>query len=167
MALYQISAFEAEISRKAVLLDTNVLCAAFNPSDSRHEDAKAFLDLWEDPFFVSMEVVVEAWGLLVGSRKRRVEALELMLWLNNPGNVSLLPQQPQFMGEAYNLMNAVGVDCVDALLSRLAHDISTRSFGGAGMAIATYDVPHMVNCRSKQGLRVKILDLRSGDYAEL
>jgi predicted nucleic acid-binding protein len=166
MALYQISAFEAEINRRAVLLDTNVLCAAFDPSDNWHQDADTFLELCEDPFFVSMEVVVEAWGLLAGARKRRLEALNLMLWLNNPGKVSLLPQQPHFLGGAYDLMNSVGVDCVDALLSRLAHDVSTQSFPGTDMAIATYDVPDMVNCKYKQGLRIRIIDLRSGDLAE-
>jgi hypothetical protein len=34
------------------------------------------------------------------------------------------------------------------------------------MAIATYDVPDMVNCKYKQGLRIRIIDLRSGDLAE-
>lgn len=170
MALYQITAFETDINRRAVLLDTNVLCAAFDPRDSLYESADAFLELCEDPLFVSMEVVVEAWGLLAGARKRRVEALNLMRWLNNPGRVSLLPQQPHFLGGAYELMNSVGVDCVDALLSRLADDVSTRSFKSTNMAtdmaIATFDVPDMVSCKNKQGLRVRIIDLRSGDIAE-
>ncbi len=166
MALYQIMAFETDINRRAVLLDTNVLCAAFDPRDSLHDSADAFLELCEDPLFVSMEVVVEAWGLLVGARKRRIEALNLMQWLNNPGRVSLLPQQPHFLGGAYELMNSVGVDCVDALLSRLADDVSTRSFRTTDMAIATFDVPDMVTCKYKQGLRVRIIDLRSGDVAE-
>lgn len=165
MAIYEVSAFETDVHRTAILLDTNVLCAAFDPRDAFYNDAATFLEI-SDNLFVSMEVVVEAWGLLAGSRKLRQEALDLMLWLNNPGNVSLLPQQPHFLRGAYELMNSVRVDCVDAFLSRLADDISTQTFPDADMAIATYDVPDMVSCKNKQGLRLRVIDMRSQDFAE-
>lgn len=165
MALYRIPDLEIDIHRKAVLLDTNVLCAAFDPGDDRHDDAEEFLEVWEYPFIVSMGVVIEAWGLLVGSRKLWQEGLDLFAWLNNPGNASLVPQHSSLFGGAFDLIGSLHVDCVDALLSHLADDVSSHSFSDSDIAIATYDTADIVNCRQRKGLRIKVLDLRSKDYA--
>jgi len=63
MPAYRQPLFETEMSRRAVLLDTNVLVAAFWPPDERHKDARAFLDMMEDEGIV---------GPYQGSRPREV-----------------------------------------------------------------------------------------------
>ena len=168
MAIYEVPGFASDIGRDAVLLDTNVLYAAFNPHDDLHESAKEFLDEWPVPFVVSMGVVVEAWGLLVRGKHRRLPmGLDLLQWLSgNPGVVSVLPQMSDSFSKAQDLVNSIRVDCMDALLSHLANDVSTRSFGTSDIRLATFDVSDFVRCKERHGLRVIIMDLTDNAYPE-
>jgi predicted nucleic acid-binding protein len=161
--LYQIPNIEIDISRAALLLDTNVLVARFYPKDQWHENASEFIDEWDDPFVVPIGVLIEAWGWLVGSRKHREGGEQLLTWVADPGTASLMPQETHYFGEAHDLIKAVYVDCVDALLSCLGNNISRTSFLDTDIVIATYDTQDIYKCRQRGGLRVQILDLRSFD----
>src|SRR4028119_1684343 len=96
-------------------------------NDDWHGNAATFLDMWPAPFVVSMGVVVETCGLLVGSRNHWSGGLNCLNWLSNPGDVSLVPQS-SYLGRAHELIRALRVDCVDALLSRLGDDVSVQCF---------------------------------------
>ena len=63
-------------------------------------------------------------------------------------------------------MSSIRVDCIDALLSHLADDVSTRSFRTSDIRLATYDVSDFVRCKERHGLRVTIMDLTDVAFPE-
>ena len=126
MPAYRQPLFETEMSRRAVLLDTNVLVAAFWPPDERHKDARAFLDMMEDEVIVPMAVITESWGWLVGSRRSWGDGLQLLTWLNNPGNTILIPQNVENFSHVREITHSMHIDWVDAILSCSANDVSEQ-----------------------------------------
>src|SRR5437867_9094496 len=96
MPSYSIASCDLEVSRDAVILDTNVIVAAFHPRDQRHGDAKALLEILEErQLIIPMVVVVEVWGMLVGSMKQLDCGYEFLTWLNNPGRDLLIPHDSE------------------------------------------------------------------------
>jgi len=77
MPEYKIAETVLDIARNAILLDTNVLVEAFSEQDNsaRQEYAEYFFDQLERPLLVPTVVLVEAWGVLVGSKKVRLAGL--------------------------------------------------------------------------------------------
>jgi predicted nucleic acid-binding protein len=163
MPVYTIPRYEQNIRRDTVILDTNVLVAAFYPKDKYHEDAKYFIDEWWEPLVVPIAVLIETWGMIVGSRKYWKGGIELLAWLSTPGNAELLPQNIEQFADASNKMKSIYVDCVDALVSHLADDISRCCQFDPHIKVATYDTKDMMKCRMENDLHLTILDLNSLD----
>lgn len=161
MPIYTIPAHQYDIPRNAVILDTNVLFAAFYPRDQYHEDARTFVYECPDPFVVPIAVLIETWGMIVGSRKYREGGIELLLWLSTPGKAELLPQDTARFNEAGDTMKSIRVDCVDALVSHLADDISGHCQFDPHIRIATYDTADIWKCKMRNDLQLTVLDLRS------
>jgi predicted nucleic acid-binding protein len=94
MKPYALDSFELVVSPNMVMVDTNVLIAAFIPSgDGQHETAKAFLELWGESgiALVPVPVLIEAWGFIVGSRKNRAAGIAMIEWALDPLLVQLIP----------------------------------------------------------------------------
>lgn len=163
MPVYAVPAHESNIRRDAVILDTNVLVAAFCPQDQNHEDARYFIDEWAGPFVVPIAVLIEAWGMIVGSQKYWPGALQLLLWLTTPGTAELLPQGATRIDETTVMVSSIRVDCVDVLISHLADDISRQCEFDPHIKVATYDTRDILKCRERSGLQLQILDMRSWD----
>lgn len=144
-----------------MLLDTNVLVAAFYTRDKYHETARYFIDEWEDHFLVPVSVLVETWGMLVGSRKDWNAGLDLLMWLATPGNAMLMPQRTNRFARAHDLIASIRIDCVDAFLADFGHRISEQCDFQPYIRIATLDTADLVSCRAKKGLQITIFDLRS------
>jgi predicted nucleic acid-binding protein len=161
MPLYAVPAHESEIRRDAVIVDTNVLVAAFCPDDQNHEDARRFVDEWPELFVVPIAVLIETWGMIVGSRKYWPGALELLLWIVTPGKAELLPQAATRFAQTSSMVSSTHVDCVDVLISHLADDISRQCEFAPPIRVATYDTKDLLMCRERKGLHLTILDMRS------
>lgn len=161
MPIYTIPCYEQSIPRDTVILDTNVLVAAFYPRDKYHEDAKYFIDECSDPLAVPIAVLIETWGMIVGSRRYWKGGIELLAWLGTPGNAELLPQDIARFADASNKINSLHVDCVDALVSHLADDISRCCQLSSHIRVATFDTADIWRCRAKNDLHLTILDLNS------
>jgi predicted nucleic acid-binding protein len=161
MPVYTIPAHQHDIPRNAVILDTNVLVAAFYPRDQYHEPARTFIDECSDPFVVPIAVLIETWGWIVGSRKYWEGGIDLLLWLNTPGSAELLPQDTARFDEAGNVIRSLYVDCVDALVSQLADDISRHCQFDPHIKIATYDTADIWKCKMTNALQLTVLDLKS------
>ena len=161
MPTYTISTYERNIPRDAVILDTNVLVAAFCPRDQHHEDARWFIDEWPDPLFVPVAVLIEAWGMIVGSNNYWQGGIELLTWLGTPGRAELLPQDTTRFDHASDMINSIHVDCVDALISQFADDISRQCGFSRHIRIATYDTGDVTKCRDRYNLQLIVLDMRS------
>lgn len=163
MPIYNVPGFSFDINRQAILLDTNILVAAFVSRDSFHEVAVDFLKEWTDPFIIPASVLVECWGMLAGSFKNRQAAIELYEWASSPGNASIFPQDSSSFNVSLSAIKHARVDSVDALIAQLAHDISTQCGLKPPLKIATLDTRDIIRCRVQFNLNIEVLDLRTFD----
>lgn len=164
MPVYRAEEFEVEISRHATLLDTNVLVAAFLPSDEKYAPAKVFLDIWEDQFLIPMSVVVEAWGMLTARQRDLRSRHEFLAWLRNPGTpIAILPQMTDRFADVPDLVKSMDVDCVDALLLCLASDLTEQCNLSPPVLIATFDIRDFWRCALDGRFKFKLLHPESLD----
>lgn len=163
MPTYNNPLISFSINRQAMMLDTNILVAAFLVSDDFHEAADYFLNEWDDPFVVPLSVLVESWGMLAGSFKNRDAASSLYQWAASPGNVSVFPDNVASFGLSLEMIDKARVDAVDAFIAQLAHDISVQCKLNPPMRIATLDTKDIIKCRVKFDLQIDLFDLRTYD----
>jgi len=154
------------VPRNIALLDTNVLVAFADNRDQHHEQALLFLES-EDRFrwLVTRPVVVEACGVLMSRRDRRI-VLGLLTWMLSPGsNVVLLPApHPPLDVEAVlwehsRWMQRFGIDYVDAYLMEIAHRLTTVCELRPHAPIVTFDTGDYFKC-SRQGYAFSLYDMR-------
>jgi hypothetical protein len=161
MPQYEVKACQFDISRQAMIVDTNVLVTAFHKDDPQYGYARYFLD--EEPYqwLIAAAVVVETWGYLVGSRKDWQGGYEFLAWLNTPGKATLiLPQKGEFMQEQA-LVTALQIDCVDAIIGRLAHEITIQCSLQNALPVATYDTKDYWKLKVyDKNLRINIYDMK-------
>ena len=126
MPLYQVDETTIDIARNSLLIDTNVLVAAFYSREElgRQEQAKYVLDEFDRPLLVPTVVVVEAWGMLVGSRRETRAGIALLTWLNSPGRATVVPLPRADVKRTQELVETKRIDCVDAMLAELATHIT-------------------------------------------
>jgi predicted nucleic acid-binding protein len=176
MPLYTDGGLKIELSRAAVMLDTNVLVAAFSPAEgSRHGDA---IGLLENPemyhvkqWLVPSVVVVEAWGMLRRD-KGSDAALQMLRWLNDPGNPVVFCRYAvdQFQQDGKqtvaSIVDSEKVDIVDAILMAVGEEVSAQCDLTPPLAIATFDYRDFPRLRRSLGARVRIFDMRILDYED-
>ncbi len=156
MPTYTVDGDSFEIMREAVLSDTNILVAAFDTNDSRHEDTLTYIDGLVAPLVVPVAVVIETWGFLVGSRKSIDSGLELLSWISNPGKAVILPQKADSSGDIQNYIRQQRIDCVDAMILQLADDISRQCDIPGGIVVASYDMRDFFRCVPNLRLKVRL-----------
>lgn len=162
-----------DVSNGAMLIDTNVLVAAFSPREgNRHSDA---LGLIENPasfsvpqWLVPLSVVVEAWGMLTRNGNK-AGGYDMLAWLNDPGNPVIFCryaiETPQ-RDPPISLVAVVEkhhVDVVDALLIAVAEEISVQCDMRPGIRVATFDTRDFPRLRRVLGTRIRIFDMNSLD----
>lgn len=163
MKPYALDAFELVPSPDMAVVDTNVLIAAFVQSDSLHETAKAFLELWGEQgiALVPVPVLVEAWGMIVGSRKDRVAGLEMLKWALDPMLVRLIPGHHSHTCEVHSIAVQYGVDMVDAWILWLVNDMHDRCELNQRVRIVTFDVRDFIRCAGR--LRLRLFDIDANE----
>lgn len=165
---YRIDETVLNVARNAMLLDSNVLFAAFYPQEDsgRRDYARFILEEYDRPLLVPSVVVVESWGMLVGSRGSFPAGLELLAWLNSPGRAIIVPPPRAAVQGTEQLIRALHVDCVDAMLAELATHITDRCDLRPALPIATFDTRDFTRLAQAPGLRLSVFDMRSGDVWE-
>jgi len=169
MASFGVSNPRWEISRRAVVIDSNVLIAAFRERDQWHDVASAFLDEPElyqdspDQLVVPSAVVVESWGFLVGRDRRPDLGYRLLDWLTTPGRALILPEWDRLLQMGHDLCRTAQIDVVDGVLFSLAHLITDELGLASPLRVATLDTRDYTKCTRRFGLRVRLLDLRSDE----
>lgn len=162
MPLYKIDEFQIEVSRLAALVDTNVLVNAFLPQEPKHDEALLFLEEWNGQLLMPITVIVEAWGMLVGSRKRHDCGCNLLAWVSSPGSpVYLLPQHSDRLDRIEEIARDMRIDCVDALLLYLADEFTEQGDFDPPFLIATYDLVEFFNSARAYHIRANLLDLNT------
>lgn len=168
MPQYVIDQTVLEIPRDSMLVDTNVLVAAFLPGEDadRHYYATYILEENGRPLLVPMAVVVEALGFIIGSRRNFGAGLFLLAWLNTPGRATLVPNHSVELGETHRLMNRHSVDCVDAMLVELATDITNVCLLRPAMPIATWD-SDFARMSQRDGVKLSIFNPEDQEEYEI
>jgi predicted nucleic acid-binding protein len=158
-----------DISRNAVLIDTNVLVAAFLPGEPEGVKDHAWLVLeeYEGDVLVPVPVIVEALGLIMGSRGNPYIGMQLLSWLNTPGHVTIVPAYNRDLSNLHNTMERLSVDCVDAMLAELATALTTSFSLRPAMPIVTLDTPHYRRMSKKLGFRISTFDLKDLSVQEV
>jgi len=161
MKPYALDPFELVMSPNMAIVDTNVLMAAFIPSDDgQHDTAKAFLELWGETgiALLPIPVLIEAWGMIVGSRKNRAAGLAMLEWALDPFLVRLIPGDGGHANEVSAIAIQYEVDVVDAWILWLVTDIYGRCELNERIRIATLDITDFLPCAGKFPLRLYDID---------
>ena len=166
MPIFEPTSAKIELNRDVVILDTNVLYAAFSDTDQRHEEARIYLD---DPIqlIVPMPVVIETWGLLVGRDNRWDDGFEFLSWMIDPRSGVVIITHCDDMAEIYRLASRIHIDCVDATILLLADRISKECHLNPPCKVATYDTRDFFNSLRYDRFKLTIVDMRTGDMVEL
>lgn len=163
---YLIDETVIEISRRSTLVDTNILVAAFCREEEigRQEYAQSLLHQGDEQILVAYEVMVEAWGVMVGKNKDRGAGCTMLRWINDVGQpvVVIPPAHRREIGRTRELVEALGVDCVDAMLADLATDISRVCDLRPTIAIATFDTRDFTRLAKSFGVTLRVRDGRGG-----
>ncbi len=160
MPTFELARQRLDISRDAILLDTNVLVGAFLPGDQNHDVCQLIFDMPEQ-LLVPLSVVVESWGLLVGSRKRLDCGLQLLAWLANPGTDAYVIHHADEIDSVRVLVGEVNVDCVDALLAYMANTVTEQCELSPPLRIATFDTADFIKCMRTGRFKLKLLDMNT------
>ena len=142
MPKYQIDGQEIDIRLGALLLDTGILVAKIDKSDSLHDRVAEYLEseAREKQLVIPVVVVIEAWGKMVGGRRFNL-GLQLLEWISDPGSdIVLIPQRGEEFPRVHEAMKSQApVDCVDLLVSRLAADLGRRCNINPCISVVTCD----------------------------
>jgi predicted nucleic acid-binding protein len=162
---YRIYETVFDVGRNAILLDSNVLIAAFGSDEDvgRREYSRFVLEDGGQPLLTSSEVAVETWGFLVGSRRDWNAGLEFLAWLTSPRGATIVPSHKGELVGTRQLTDTFHVDCVDAMIARLATDITRYCELQPPLPIATFDTRDFWLLWSHRDLQFSIYDMRTLD----
>jgi predicted nucleic acid-binding protein len=164
MSVYTTTEFRAEVGSRAMIVDTNVLVAAFLVDDQNHSDARTFLFELADQVIIPSAVLVETWGMLVGSKGRTDLGLALLEWIDDPGKgVVLVPSHGDCFSDVRELAETYRIDCVDAILVGLALELSTKCRQGRPVQIATFDTRDFLRVARSKSTIFNVFDLKTFD----
>ena len=162
MPIYQLPAFQIDFNREALITDTCVLVSVFYSRDSKHTDARTFLfEVWEGDILIPASVIIETWGMLVGSYKNWDAGFEFLNWLTNPANpIFLLPQGIDHIGTIHKITGEGErhIDCVDAFIMYLANELTQQCNFRPPVRIATYDFGDFIHGFQKHKLRFRLIN---------
>jgi predicted nucleic acid-binding protein len=158
------------IPTESLLLDTNIFCKAFLDEGSDSSGIVSFLQEYmaEEGFtaLVLTDVVVEIWGLVVGSRKAKQRGCDILTWVNDPSNATLIPIDPDLFDRSRLLCNKVGIDYIDALLIESSFHISKVCGMNKPLPIATLERrDYFEYMRYNSGSNLSIYDPLNLEYA--
>jgi predicted nucleic acid-binding protein len=154
---------QLEISRKALLLDTNVLIDAFGSGDSDAAvAAKLLIDESDFQLLVPSMVLVEAWGMLARDGWER--AWEMIAWVVNPGsNVLVLERRGDLRAEL-PVQRVLHLDHVDAAIAVLATEVTRSCQFSPPLSVATRDFRHFTRVVAAEGVELQLFDYTQLDW---
>jgi predicted nucleic acid-binding protein len=151
-----------------MLVDTNVLIAAFLPGEDEEKNYYALYTLEEygRPILVPIAVVVEALSFIIGGRKTFRAGLYLLAWLNTLGRATIVPSHRPDVYGTFDLMQRLSIDCVDAMLAELATDMTETCVLKPAMPIVTWDSDFW-KMSKKNGLNLSVFDPETQEEQEI
>lgn len=165
MPFFETSSTKVELRRDVVILDTNVLYAAFNVGDSKHEDSRTYIDV-PAQLIVPMPVIVETWGLLVGRDNDWEGGFSFLRWIIDPSSGVVVIHECSDVSNIHALASSLRIDCVDAAILHLADDITKQCKLSPACVIATYDTRDFFQSLKDRSFGVTLLDMHTLDETE-
>ncbi len=165
MPHFTFEATQVLITPNSVLVDTNVLVAAFQKKEENNFNADYFLnERYDLELLIPIVVIVEAWGFLVGARGNWGSGYSLLSWLNTPGKATIITQKAELSLE-HEVVTSLGkrIDCVDAMISRLAMEISVSCNLRRSIPIATFDTSDYYLISERHNLNLRVFDMNVVD----
>jgi len=167
MVNYIIQNNSVIIERLPVIIDTNVLVAAFLESDQNHEQALIYLEICPNPIYVPVPVIIETWGMLVKARQSRIAGIKFMYWLLDSSKVTLIPGTCDKISDISSIVDKLEVDSVDAFILTMADDISVQCNLNPPVMIATFDTSDFLRFLSTRVYKFKLFDMRTLEEVDL
>ena len=165
MPVFSIQESTFDLHRRAVMLDTNVLYAAFDENDQNHELSKTYLEM-EEQYVVPLTVVIETWGMLVGRNRDWDAGLRLLEWIINPRSGAVVINHCKNVEEIRQVAVAVRIDCVDATILLLADEITRHCGYARGIRIATFDTADFLRAKRLDKFQFALFDMNSSHDIE-
>lgn len=164
MPIYTIEKTILDIARNALLIDSNILVAAFREDgeSGQHDLAKFLLEEGEYPLLIPTVVIVEAWGLIASKRRDFRYGLEFLSWLSQPSRTTIVPSYQTDIRNAHELVKGLQIDSVDAIIAEMATDITEKCSLKPYLPIATFDTADFTRIMARKGIKLSIHDLRNG-----
>lgn len=159
MPSYEIGSRTFDISRNAVITDSNLFIEAFLPGTPNQEWAYYFLDTSMDQWLIPISVIIETWGFIVGSHGNWVAGFNFLAWLNTPGKELLIIGHDGEIADERVTMEGFQIDCVDAMIVTLATKIFYHCQLEEPLRIATID-SDFLRLGGRQDIRIQIYDWR-------
>lgn len=160
MPIYETGSRRFDISRAAVITDSNLFIEAFLPDSTHQEWAAYFLDESNDQWLIPLPVIVETWGMLVGKHGNWVAGTNFLAWLNTPGKDLLIIGHDGELDDDRSVIEGLHVDCVDAMIVTLATRIFQKCNLESPLKIATFDTRDFFRLGSNEEIQIQIYDLR-------
>jgi predicted nucleic acid-binding protein len=145
MATLTIDRYDIFLPPSTMFLDTCVLFSAFFPEDSFHQDALDFMRE-DQPLLVPYVVLGEAWGMLVGSRRRPDCGMNMLAFMAERPNTQFVPVWSGLYQQTRDLCSKRGIDLVDAFLMCMSSSCVRLSKLKRPVPIATYDTRDFSRC---------------------
>lgn len=159
MPSYDIGLKTFEISRAAIITDTNLFVEAFLPDSPDYEWANFFLDESTEQWLIPISVIIEVWGQLVGSNGNWVAGLNFLAWLNTPGKELLIIGHDGEITDEREVIERLQVDCVDSMILTLASKIYHQCGLEEPLRVATSDLRDFLRLGG-QGIPFRLYDWR-------
>lgn len=165
MPTFRVPEQQSFVSDTGLLVDTNVLVRAFAADEEGHDFVFWFLEeFWQHPLYVTIPVITETWGFLVGKKRRLDWGYAFLAWIQAPGRVQVISYCSEPLAVA-SKTREFRVDFVDAAVMHIANDISEGCGLKNSLCVATYDLNDFVrwvDC----GLRFRIYDIQNDEVIE-
>jgi hypothetical protein len=156
---YEIGSKTFDISRAAVIADSNLFIEAFMSGAPRHAEARYFLDEFDDQWLIPIGVIVETWGFMVGKGGDWLAGYNFLGWLNTPGKDLIIIGHDGEMAEERVFIEGLRLDCVDAMIVNLATNIFNRCALEQPLPVATFDTRDFFRLGGRKDIRLRVYDL--------
>ena len=156
-----------QLSRNLVIVDTNVLVAAFLPADQNHDVAQLLFDRdFAEQILVPTSVIVETWGMLTRRDRDAQVKRNFLVWLTNPGSGATPILDDGEFNVTADALRKEDIDCVHVLLLRLATHLTTSISAKPPVRIATFDTRDFLRFVGRTEFSFMLFDMNAYEEME-
>jgi predicted nucleic acid-binding protein len=151
------------LSRRLIMLDTNVLIDAFGADQTDAGiAAKMLLEESDYQLLLPAVVIVEAWGLL--ARDSWSRAWKMVAWAADPGTQVIILERRGEVRAELPLQGSLTLDHVDAAIAILATEVTRECRLTPPLEVATRDFRDFSRVAAADDIELRLLDYTQVDW---